>query len=132
MKEFVLYRNTKDRCADEKESEVIDRMGQDAEAISFRTFSKNCDWAEVAKNLGYDRSLPLSKDWSVSFSRSKYGGLPCFVLGHTECDFIFLRPADAKMLQESFASDMSPAEWERHTGYGENRAVDPRHPLVPQ
>jgi hypothetical protein len=125
MKTFVLYRNTKDRGENERESQVIDKMNSDAEQISFGTFSKYCDWAEVAKNLGYGRDLPISKDWSVSFSKSKYGGLPCYILGHSECDFIFLRPADAQMLQEAFAKDMTPMEWQRHTQYGKG-AVDPR------
>ena len=125
MKSFVLYRNTKDRCSNEKEAEVIENMNEQAEQISFGTFTKNCVWIDVAKNLGYGRDLPLSKDWSVKFSKSKYGGLPCYVLGHTECDFIFLRPEDAKMLQEAFSNDMTPLEWQRHTQYG-NGAVDPR------
>lgn len=125
MKQFVFYRNTKDRVSHEKESEVIDKMDDDKEGIAFSTFSRHCKWNEVAKNLGYGRDLPLSKDWSVGFYKSKYGGLPCYILGHTECDFIFLKPEDANMLQKQFVPDVGDAEWERHTGYGPNRTIDP-------
>ena len=97
-----------------------------AESITFRTFAFWCEWQEVAKNLGYSRDLPMGKDWSVSYSKSTYGGLRCYILHHSECDFIFLRPEDAKMLQDALASEISTAQWKRATSYGKAEAVDPR------
>jgi len=126
-KPFVLYRNTKSRVEHEREEEVMDRMEADAEIIDFEEFAENCEFNEVAEQLGYGDDLPLADDWSVSFSKSQFGGLPCFILGHTECDFIFLKPEDANMLGEHHgqaAEGMTDMEWKRHTGYGKT-GLDP-------
>lgn len=125
MKTFVLYRNTKDRCANEQEENVISKMNDEAIQIAFGTFTKHCDWKEVAANLGYDQGFTLSGDPHVTYLKSRYGGLPCYILGHSECDFIFLRPDDAKMLQEVYTKGISAADWERCTKYGKG-AVDVR------
>lgn len=126
MSEFVLYRNTKDRTEFEKESDAMDQMETDSEIIDFAEFAANCDYAQVAADLRYDDDLKLEDDWHVSYSKSKYGGLDCFILGHSECDFIFLKPDDAKMLQQAFAQGMTPMEWKRRTEVGTDHMVDPR------
>jgi len=123
---FVLYRNTKDRVDFEREAELIDQMEEAKELIEYDDFVQNLEGLdEIAALLGYGDDLPLRDDWSVSFAKSTYGGLPCRILGHTECDFIFLRAEDARMLQEAFAGDLTPEEWKRHTGFGRGGA-DPR------
>ena len=123
---FILYRNTKDRVEHERQSNLIDEMEEAKELIDYDEFVQDLEGlGELAASLGYGEELPLKDDWSVSFATSTFGGLPCRILGHTECDFIFLRAEDAKMLHEAFKNDMTPLEWERHTGYGKN-AVDPR------
>lgn len=126
-KSFVLYRNTKSRCDFEQESNVIDQMELDAESIDYQEFDENCDFEQVAKELGYDEDLSLEEDWHVSYSKSKFGGLPCFVLGHSECDFIFMRHEDIDMLNEFHGKDannVSDLQWERHTQFGIN-GIDP-------
>jgi hypothetical protein len=123
---FVLYRNTKDRVDFEREAELIDQMEEAKELIEYDDFVQNLEGLdEIAALLGYGDDLPLRDDWSVSFAKSTYGGLPCRILGHTECDFIFLRAEDARMLQEAFAQELTPEEWQRHTGFGSG-GVDPR------
>lgn len=127
-KPFVLYRNTKSRCDNEQESDVMDRMEAESELIDYEEFAENCEFETVAAELGYDDDLTLEGDWHVGYSKSNFGGLPCYILAHSECDFIFLKPEDAKMLAEHHGQEamgMSDMEWQRHTGYGKNRAVDP-------
>jgi hypothetical protein len=124
-KPFVLYRNTKDRCGNEHEAEAIEKADELATIIEYDEFAENCEHGEIAEQLGYGENLPLSEDWHVSFTKSTYGGLPCFIFGHSECDFIFLKPEDAKMLQEQFSKGISPSDWERATGYGKS-GTDPR------
>lgn len=122
-KPFVLYRNTKSRTDYEREEEVMSQMEDDSEAIDFEEFANNCEFDEVAAQLGYNDDLPLAEDWSVSFSKSQFGGLPCFILGHTECDFIFLKPEDARMLAKFHGKSglgMTDKEWERRTHYGKS------------
>lgn len=125
MTKFVLYRNTKDRCEHEVEGDLIEKMLETAHDIEFKQFAKKCEWQTVAQNLGYGRELPIKNDWHVSYKSGKYGGYQCYVLCHSECDFIFLQPDAAKSLQQSFAPKVSTQEWSRLTGYGDH-AVDPR------
>jgi hypothetical protein len=126
VEQFVLHRNTKDRMDHEKEAEVIDAMYEAEEILEHSDFLVQvADFDGFAKTLGYGPDLPLADDWHVGYHKSTYGGLPCLYMTHSECDFIFLRPADAKMLQEAFAQDMTPLEWKRHTQHGDS-VVDPR------
>ena len=123
---FILYRNTKDRVEHEREADLIDEMDAAKEMIEYEDFVQNLEGLdEIAALLGYGEDLPLKDDWSVGFAKSTYGGRPCRILGHTECDFIFLRAGDARMFQEAFAQEMTLLEWQRHTGFG-NGGVDPR------
>lgn len=128
MEKFVYYRNTKDRCDSEKESEVMDAMyeDKDGEILEYNDFvTLVADFDGFAATLGYGPDLPLADDWHVGYNRSTYGGLPCLYMTHSECDFIFLLPNDAKMLQQALAQDMTPLEWKRHTQHGDG-VVDPR------
>ena len=66
------------------------------ELIEYEDFVQDLEGLdEIAALLGYGEDLPLRDDWSVSFAKSTYAGLPCRIFGHTECDFIFLRDKDA-------------------------------------
>lgn len=127
MKEFVFYRNTKSRCDFEKESDVIDQMESQAELSDFDEFDAHCQYESIAEELGYDADLSLKDDWHVGYLKSKFGGLPCFVLDHSECKFIFLRPHDAEMLQEYHGKDavgVNDLQWKRHTQFGKS-GIDP-------
>lgn len=134
MSKFVMYRNTKSRVEFEMEEEVMEKMEQDKEVVDFDEFIAEVDQDNfnfVAAGLGYGpgnvlEGITPQDDWSTNFYKSKYGGLPCFIFSHTECDFIFLRPEDSEMLVEHFAKGISPKDWVRHTGYGANHQTDPR------
>lgn len=125
-KPFTYYRNTKSRVRFEREEAEISQMDDDAEGVEFEQFAAECEYEEVAKALGYDPPESIDEDWSVSFARSRFDGEECYVIEHTECDFIFLRRAvTVDRLAEAEAWAISDAEWRRHTGYGHG-AVDPR------
>lgn len=120
-KEFHFYRNTKDRCDFERESNVIDTMLDQAELSDHEEFAEHVEFDDIATQLGYGPDLPLSEDWHVGYLKSKFGGLDCYVLTHSECDFIFLRPKDIEVLNEFHgqeAMDMTDLEWKRHTQFG--------------
>lgn len=51
--------------------------------------------------------------------------MPCFIFSTTECDFIFLKREDAKMLLERFATSDKP-EWGRDTRFGKG-GTDRQH-----
>lgn len=126
MEKFIYFRNGKDRCQNETDGDALLQMARDAEDITFRTFASHCDWKELASNLGYGKDLSLSKDWSVRFYKSKFKGHICYVMDHTECEFIFLKPSVVKSLMENDIKDLiDPLEWKRVTGYGSDQ-VDPR------
>lgn len=127
MNKFIYFRNGKDRMQNETDADALLQMSDEAEEITFRTFACRCDWKELAANLGYDKDLPLSKDWSVRFLKSKFKGHPCYILDHTECEFIFLEPSVVKSLMKNDIKDLiDPLEWKRATSYGPNQQVDPR------
>lgn len=120
MKDFVFYRNTKYRCNSEQEAEVMDSCEEQREAIDYDEFIQHIkpeDFAEIAESLGYDDELKPEDDWSLAYFKSSYGGVPCFVFSCTECDFIFLKRDDAKMLLERYASGDDP-DWGRKTQFG--------------
>ena len=120
MKDYVLYRNTKDRCDTEQEAEVMDSCEEQREAIAYDEFIQHIkpeDFAELAESLGYGDDFKLEDDWSLAYFKSSYGGLPCFVFSSTECDYIFLKRDDAKMLLERYASS-DDLDWGRKTRAG--------------
>lgn len=127
MEKFIFYRNTKDRCDFEQEEEAMEKMNDDKEVITYDEFVKDVEgFEEIATTLGYDDDddLPVKDDWHVGFYESEYGGLPCRMFEHSECDFIFLRPKDALMLAQAFNANMTPLEWKRHTQFGSG-GLDP-------
>lgn len=121
VKKFVLYRNTKDRCESEREEVLMEQMEEQKEAIEFDRFKTEVEgWEDVARNLGYDDLDFFAKDWSLGFFVSRYGGRPCRMLEHTECDFIFLLPKDAENFRAAFEEDLTLLQKQRATGYGPN------------
>jgi hypothetical protein len=46
-------------------------------------------WAWIQKNLGYDRSFPISKDWHVGYFKGTYRGVPAYFLRHSRIEHIF-------------------------------------------
>jgi hypothetical protein len=124
---FIFYRNTKSRDDDEHEENVMEKADEEKELISYAEFLADVEgFGEITKDLGYGEDLPVQDDWSVSFHKSTYGGLPCRIFCHTECDFIFLRAEDSRMLHEHHAQDIDPVQWQRATGYGKHNKPSPR------
>jgi len=118
---FSFYRNTKSRVQNEYEEQVIDKMMDDAVTIDYSDFVKEVDnFDEITTKLGYDEDLHVKDDWHVNFYKSEYGGLPCRIFSHSECDFIFLQSKDAKMLNE-FYDDMTTMQKKRSTSFGRNK-----------
>lgn len=71
--------------------ELITSMQERSREVTYRTMLKHCHGLlSVAHTLGYDRSktqgLTLKHDWSVSYHKSIYNGMPCyyFVWSHIE------------------------------------------------
>lgn len=73
----------------------ITAMVDVAREITLRTFRKHCDTREWEEHMGYSRrgrgGLPLSRDWHVSYHKSKYQGRPCYYARHSAIEHIFTR-----------------------------------------
>lgn len=66
--------------------------------VSLATFRKAVglsQWRTLVEGLGYDRHLPISKDWHVRYYRGVYRGVPCYFLRHSRIEHIFT--LDGKM-----------------------------------
>lgn len=60
--------------------------------VTYRTMRRHCpDLLRWAKSVGYDRDLPLSKDWHVSYYRSFYRGRPCYYLVWSGIEHIWVK-----------------------------------------
>ena len=74
----------------------IREMVDNARDITFKTFSKHCEWREIGEMLGYDsilrrRGLGLSTDFAVSFHKSTHRGRPCYYFCHSAIEYIFTK-----------------------------------------
>ncbi len=76
-------------CCVHSTFEKISAMTREAKQVSYRTFRKYVSIREVSKMLGYDRYLPLKKDWHVGFFKSHYDGKPCYYLVHSAIEYIW-------------------------------------------
>lgn len=76
----------------------INEMKHSAREITWGTFSRHCDWEELAQGLGYAARPPalrLRDDWHVRFYRGKYKGEWCYFLVHSAIEYIFVERAGA-------------------------------------
>ena len=72
------------------EGEDIHDMKDKARDVSYATMLRNCEgFGELARNLGYSRDFPIMKDWSVSYCKSMYRGVPCYYLRQSGIEYIF-------------------------------------------
>jgi hypothetical protein len=76
-------------CCVNSTAGAINAMTERARAVTFRTFARNCDWRDWARDMGYGRWLPLEKDWAVCFFRSVYEGRRCYYVDHSRIEHIF-------------------------------------------
>jgi hypothetical protein len=62
---------------------------QDVSLATFRTAIGPEQWRETRENLGYDRHLPISKDWHVGYYKGVYRHVPAYFLRHSGIEYIF-------------------------------------------
>jgi hypothetical protein len=72
------------------DEDAINEMEEAAVSVSLATIQRHCvgvsDWAREA---GYGRAFPLSKDWAVSYHRSTYKGRRCYYINHSRIFYIW-------------------------------------------
>ena len=76
----------------ESDGESINEMRHhpDVVSVSYRTMRRHCaGLTQWAKNHGYDRHLPLSHDFHVSYHKGVYRGAPCYYLVWSGIEFIW-------------------------------------------
>lgn len=72
--------------------EDIQNLIENEEQVSMATFRAAIgpvQWRDITAQLGYDKYLPISKDWHVVYGRSVYRGVPCYFLRHSRIEYIF-------------------------------------------
>jgi len=60
--------------------------------ITLQTFARAIgieQWKALQAQHGYDRWLPISRDWHVSYHRGTYKGRRCYVFQHSAIEYIF-------------------------------------------
>jgi hypothetical protein len=124
---YTYFRNTKDRGEIETEEAKLEALEENKEPISYHQFTRNVRHHEITTQLGYGKDLPLEGDWSVSYFKGKYGEWDCYILAHSECDFLFLPENISQQQRTPVAISTVPdLIWKRNTAFGPNRQVDPR------
>lgn len=90
------------RCTELSQADVPDlhKMVNEGIEISFNTFRRACNWAPIARELGYrvghgGRELHIKDDWAVRFHRSFWCGKPCVYMKWSAIEFIFVEPEPA-------------------------------------
>ncbi len=72
----------------------LELMYEKSREITFETFSRKCEWRELAKSLGYsifrEKSLKLKNDPCVSFYKSVFKGRSCYYMVQSCVDHVFL------------------------------------------
>lgn len=79
-------------CVECEDVDALSQMIEDAEQLTYRTFRKHLGpqllvWA---REKGYDRDLPLQRDWHVTYYRSTFGSDPCLFLCWSAIEFIWI------------------------------------------
>ena len=101
--------------------------------VTYETMRAHCEGLLLwATGMGYDRWLPLSKDWAVGYYKSFYAGAPCYYLRHSAIEYIWIKKgfSDVVAGNEARAREIEPPHtsmWARSNPY----TTDPTHdPLV--
>lgn len=78
-------------CIGSTYEDIRDLVDQERD-IGMRTFQAAVGregWRELSDMLGYDRYLPLSRDWHVGYYKSLFRGMPAVFLRHSAIEYIF-------------------------------------------
>lgn len=70
----------------------INEMKRAGKIISIETFRKAIGqkrWKDIQAQLGYDRHMPIRKDWHVGYFRSTYRGVPAVYLVWSGIEHVF-------------------------------------------
>jgi len=95
-----------DRCCVDCNDCVDDlnAMIESEKQVTYRTMLRHCEGlSEWAAQHGYDRDLPLSKDWAVSFHKSTFQDQPCYYLQWSGIEYIWT-PAGTGLVGESYGA----------------------------
>ena len=69
--------------------ELVRGMVAKAVPITYGTMTKRTEVAKLAHALGYDRHLPLSRDWHVSYFKSTLLGEPVYFMRWSGIEYVF-------------------------------------------
>lgn len=87
MKHFRYYTN----CISCGDSDAINEMKDGAKQVTLSTIRRHCsDFNELVSILGYNKKFPISKDYHVSFWKSKYKDKCCYYLEWSRIEYIFI------------------------------------------
>jgi hypothetical protein len=94
MKRYTYYRD----CVSWPREDVHETGGlcdmiASANTITRRTFLKHvskADMKQLEDVFGYDRTLPMARDWHVSYHRSKLHGKRCYFFKHSAIEYVFV------------------------------------------
>ena len=78
-------------CISSTGPDIRDLVDQER-AIGMRTFAAAVGpqgWRQISDMLGYDRHLPLSKDWHVGYYKGIFRGVPAVHLRWSGIEYIF-------------------------------------------
>jgi len=70
----------------------INERKRASKRITLNTFRKalgHDEWTKIQFDLGYDRDMPISKDWHVGFYKSEYRGVPAYYLAWSGIEHVF-------------------------------------------
>jgi len=74
-------------CCVGSTAELIDKMVDRATEIFWDDLLNHVTENELYSV--FDNSVPLEKDWAVSFYQSVYDGMPCVFVCHSAIEYIF-------------------------------------------
>ena len=81
-------------CCVNATGQDIEQMVDAATKITYKTFTRHCNWQDWAKSMGYalnnKKGLALKDDWHVGYYKSKYQSRPCYYLDHSAIEYIWI------------------------------------------
>ena len=69
----------------------INEMCDAARQITLATFKRKVDWQDWAQQMGYDKHLPVHRDWHVAYFKSRYRGRKCYYAVHSAIEYVFTK-----------------------------------------
>ena len=94
------------------DSQSIRDLVDSQKDITLRTFREAIgvsQWKELLATLGYDRHLPISRDWHVGYYKSVYQGNPAVFLRHSAIEWIFV--SGPSRLETAFGGSQRAGKW---------------------